>query len=106
MFMSMKKNLQCIVLVSILFILLILFVSSVVYENVKSSYKNVGYNDGSIQTKMNLVKKVSDIIGDTNSCNKMYTNGDFTVTTFIEVKATTLYAVKYDNGLIGFCLRE
>jgi hypothetical protein len=88
--MSMKKDLRCLWFASLFFIILILFISLMIYENTKSSYKNIGYDEGSIQTKMDLVKKVNTIIGGTHSCNKMYTNDDFTAITFIEVKATTL----------------
>ncbi|HEW97393.1 MAG TPA: hypothetical protein ENF37_01935 [Beggiatoa sp.] len=66
----------------------------------------VGSIYGSTRTKIDMVKKIRDIMGNDNSCHEMYTDDNFTAIAFIDVKATTLYAVKYDNGLIGFCLQE
>jgi hypothetical protein len=106
MSINIKKNLWCILLISVFFILLIIFISLFVYEQTKSSYMEVGSIYGSTRTKIEMVEKIRGIMGDDNSCDEMYTDDNFTAITFITVKTTAVYAVKYDNGLIGFCLRE
>jgi hypothetical protein len=106
MSMNMKKHLRCILLLSVFFMLLTISISYAVYKNTKSSYKKVGHNQGSIQTKLEVIEKVRDIIGVTNSCHEIYMDNDLTLITFISVKSSDLYIVKDDNGLVGFCLSE
>jgi len=83
-------------------------ISSIIYDDTKISYKEVGYNDGSIDTRIDIIKKVRNSIGiiDVNSCNEMYKDDNFNIIVFITVKTSSLYAVKYENKLIGFCLEE
>jgi len=77
----------------------------IVYESTKSSYHAVGYNNGEIITKLDIVEVVKHKIGASRDCKNISSSKLETIV-FIEAKATTLYATKHPNGLVSFCLAE
>lgn len=77
----------------------------IVYESTKSSYEAVGYNNGMITTKFDIVNVIKNKIDTTHFCNEI-SNPKLETTVLITVKATALYATKYPNGLVSFCLAE
>lgn len=99
-----KGNIYCMIILSVLFIVLMIFISSAIYKQTKYSYKNVGYNDGSIQTKIDIIRNAKYIIGAIDSCDERYINSRYTIIPFIEVKSTTLYIIKYNDREFYFCL--
>jgi len=106
--MRIRIKYHCVFFIIVFSILFSSLISSIIYEDTKISYKEVGYNNGSIDTKIDVIEKVRNSIGiiDVNSCNEMYMDDNSNIIPFIEVKTSSLSAVKYDNKLIGFCLKE
>lgn len=72
-----------------------------VYFETKQSYRAVGFNDGSIIAKMEILKKIKIIVGEVDKCNM--SDEDLEHIELIKVKAELLYLIKSKDGTIRFC---
>lgn len=101
----MQIAVRHIMYICIFFFVLFIATIIVVYKSTKSSHYAVGYNDGTIIAKVDMIEMVKNKMGFTHFCNEL-PNSKLETITFIKVKAIVLYAKKYPNGQVSFCLKE
>lgn len=92
-----KKNLFLLSIVVLTGIAATLFA----YRMAKESYKAVGYNDGTIIQRYEIIEKLKKI-KKLESCPPSSNE----LIEFISVKAISVYAIKRDDGHISFCIIE
>ena len=85
----------------VLCIVMSLILAVFVYYKTKGSYWAVGFNDGSIQTNMEVIERIKSAVGKINACKNH--EDSFERVEILRVKTNFLYLIKSKDGYIEFC---
>lgn len=92
-----RKNITIIVSVALIGIATTIFA----YHSAKESYRAVGFNDGAIMQKVEIIEKLNNIkkLEDCPSDSKAWTE-------VISVKAISVLVLKTNEGSFQFCIMQ
>jgi len=75
----------------------------IIYNKTKKAYWKVGFNDGTIQARIDIIEEVEEAFGNIDNCPF---NNSTEYIELINVKAESLYLIKNKDGSVYFCNRK